>query len=129
MGTNDRALALFARGLMALLFLIAGLRKAIGFAGTVGYFGKLGLPMPEVVVIGSICIEVGGAILLTIGYKPVIVASIMAAFTLGTAFVAHQFWTVSDPQLYSAQLYNFFKNVSIAGGLLMVIVDARRQRR
>jgi putative oxidoreductase len=119
---------MFARGLMALIFLIAGLRKALAFAATVGYFGKLGIPVPEVVVIGSICIEIGGAILLTIGYKPVIVASIMAAFTLGAALIAHQFWTVSDPQAYGAQLNNFLKNVAMVGGFLMVIVAARRVR-
>lgn len=126
---NDRGLAYVARGLIALLFLIAGLRKVLAFGMTVGYFAKLGIPMPEVVVVGAILIEVGGAILLVVGYRPVIVASVMGAFTLGSALIAHQFWAVSDPQAYSAQLNNFLKNVSIVGAFLMVIVDARRSRR
>ena len=128
MTQNDRRLTYVARGLIALLFLIAGLRKLLAFGMTVGYFAKLGIPMPEVVVIGSIGIEIGGAILLVVGYRPVIVAAIMAAFTLGSALIAHQFWAVTDPQAYSAQLNNFLKNVAIVGAFLMVIVDARRSR-
>lgn len=129
MTQNDRGLAYVARGLIALLFLIAGLRKLLAFGMTVGYFAKLGIPMPEVVVVGSILLEIGGSILIVIGYRPVIVASVMAAFTLGSALIAHQFWAVADPQAYSAQLNNFLKNVSIVGAFLMIIVDARRSQR
>ncbi len=128
MASNDRGLAYVARGLIALLFLIAGLRKLLAFGMTVGYFAKLGIPMPEVVVVVSILVEIGGSILIVIGYRPVIVASVMAAFTIGSALIAHQFWAVSDPQIYSAQLNNFLKNVSIVGAFLMIIVDARRSR-
>ena len=129
MTQNDRSLAYVARGLIALLFLVAGVRKVLAFGMTVGYFAKLGIPMPEVVAIGTICIEIGGAILFVIGYRLVVVSAILAAFTLGTALIAHQFWAVADPQAYSAQLNNFLKNVAIVGAFVMVIVDARRSRR
>ena len=125
---NDRGLAFVARALMALIFLIAGVRKVLAFGMTVGYFGKLGIPMPELVVAGSIVIEVGGAILLAIGYRQTIVAAVLAAFTLGAALIAHQFWAVSDPQAYSGQLNNFLKNIAMVGGFLMIIVDGRRAR-
>ncbi len=128
MTRNDRGLAYVARGLIALLFIVAGLRKLLAFGMTVGYFAKLGIPMPEVVVAGSILIELGGSLLLVVGYRPLVVASVMAAFTIGSALIAHRFWIVSDPQVYSAQLNNFLKNVSIVGAFLMVIVDARRSR-
>ena len=129
MTRNDQGLAYVARGLIALLFLIAGVRKLLAFGMTVGYFAKLGIPMPEVVVAGSILIEIGGSILFVLGYRLVIVSTILAAFTIGSALIAHQFWAVTDPQAYSAQLNNFLKNVSIVGAFLMVIVDARRSRR
>ena len=129
MTPNDRGPATIARGLIALLFLVAGVRKVLAFAMTVGYFGKLGIPLPEVVAVGTICIEIGGAILLTIGYRATIVAGVLAAFTLGSGLIAHQFWTVTDPQAYAGQLNNFLKNIAIVGGLLMVIVDSRRARR
>lgn len=129
MTQNDRGIAFVARALLALIFLIAGLRKLLAYAMTVGYFGKLGIPMPEMVVALTILIEIGGAVLLVVGYKQTIVAAVLAAFTLGAALIAHQFWTVTDPQAYSGQLNNFLKNVAMVGGFLMVMVDGRRSRR
>ena len=128
MNRNDRGLALMGRSLIALIFLIAGVRKALAFAMTVGYFGKLGIPMPELMVPLTIIIEIGGAILLVLGYRLVIVATVMALFTLGAALTAHQFWVATDPMVYSAQLNNFLKNIAMIGGFVMVIVDARRGR-
>ncbi len=129
MTQNDRGIAFVARALLALIFLVAGLRKLLAYAMTVGYFGKLGIPMPEMVVALTILIEIGGAVLLVVGYKQTIVAAVLAAFTLGAALIAHQFWTVTDPQAYSGQLNNFLKNVAMVGGFLMVMVDGRRSRR
>ena len=129
MTRNDRTLATIGRGLLALIFLVAGVRKLLAFAMTVGYFGQLGIPLPELVTIGSICIEIGGAVLLTIGYRTTIVAGVLAAFTLGSALIAHRFWAVADPQAYAEQLNNFLKNVAMIGGFVMVIVDGRRSRR
>jgi len=127
--TNDKGLVLTARALMALIFLIAGTRKLLAFAATAGYFAKLGLPAPEVLVAVSIVIEIGGGILLLIGYRQIIVAAVLAVFTIAAALSAHQFWAVSDPQVYAAQLNNFLKNVAMVGGFLMVIAYARRTGR
>jgi putative oxidoreductase len=38
---------LVGRILLAAIFIVAGVRKALGFAMTAGYFTKLGFPAPE----------------------------------------------------------------------------------
>jgi putative oxidoreductase len=129
MGHDDRGLAFAGRLLMAIIFFIAGTGKLLGFAGTVGYFTKLGIPVPEVATVVSIVVELGGSILLLIGYRLVIVAAVMAVFTLLAALTAHQFWNATDPATHMAQMNNFLKNVAMIGGFLMVIVDARRKTR
>ena len=126
MTQEDRGLAFVGRALMALLFVVSGVRKVLGFAGTVGYFSKLGIPLPEAVAAITVVIEIGGGILLLVGWRQAIVAAAMPAFTIGTALIGHRFWAVTDPQAYAAQLNNFLKNLAIAGGLLMVVVDGRR---
>ena len=88
-------------------------------AGTAGYFGKIGLPMPEVLVWLVILVELGGGLLLIIGWKTRLVAWILAAFTVGATIVAHRFWEFDAAQ-YVPQLTNFMKNLAIIGGLLMV---------
>ena len=48
MNPDKRTAYFVARALIALLFLVAGLRKLFGFAGTVAYFAQLSLTFPEI---------------------------------------------------------------------------------
>ncbi|MEK9661234.1 MAG: DoxX family membrane protein, partial [Alphaproteobacteria bacterium] len=54
-------LNLAGRLLLAALFLPAGIGKITGFAGTVGYIGSVGLPLPAVGAVLAIAVEVLGA--------------------------------------------------------------------
>jgi putative oxidoreductase len=117
--TLKNAIPHLARVLMALLFLVAGLRKLTGFSVTVLYFEKLGLPMPEMMTGLVIVLELAGAILLILGWRLKIVASILALYTLSAALLAHRFW-LAEPAQFSNQLNHFLKNITIVGGFLMV---------
>jgi putative oxidoreductase len=119
MNQNNAIILLASRVMLAAVFVVFGIRKLMAVAGTAGYFGKLGLPMPEVLVWVIILIELGGGLLLILGWKTRLVAWILAAFTLCATFVAHRYWEVDGAQ-YVPQLTNFMKNLAIAGGLLMV---------
>jgi putative oxidoreductase len=107
------------RLLMAALFIIFGIRKVLAFGFYAGYFAKLGFPAPEVMVVLAIIVEVGGGLLLAIGWKTRWMAWALAIFTVIATFMAHRYWSV-DAQQYVAQLTNFWKNMTIVGGLLMV---------
>ena len=61
------ALSLIGRVLLASLFLVSGFDKIGGFAGTAGYIGSVGLPLPEVGAAIAILVEVIAPILLIIG--------------------------------------------------------------
>jgi putative oxidoreductase len=110
---------LLARLLLAALFIYAGIGKIGNVAGTAGYFGKLGLPGGEAMVWLVILVEIVGGLLILVGWQTRIVAWIMAAFTVATAAVGHQFWGLEGAQM-NAQLTQFLKNLSIAGGFLML---------
>lgn len=107
------------RVLLASLFVISGVFKIIGFAGTIGYFDSLGIPVPTVAVLVTILVEVGGGLLLMTGRGVKPVALIIALFTVGATLSAHHFWTL-DGAAAQAQLTHFLKNVSIIGALLLV---------
>jgi len=115
----DTRVLLSARLLMAAIFVLSGVRKALAFAGTAGYFAKLGLPMPEAITALVILIEVGGGLALIAGWQLKPVALAMAAFTLATAFIGHAFWAV-PPEQFGAQLNNFMKNVAMVGGFVLL---------
>jgi putative oxidoreductase len=117
---GSRPLVLLAgRILMGAIFLNAGIRKVLGFAGTVGYFTKLGFAAPELFAVLAIVIEVGGSILLIIGWKTRWVAWLLALFVLIAALAAHRFWEFDAAQ-YANQMNHFMKKLAIIGGLLFV---------
>lgn len=112
---NNPVVPLLARILLTLLFFIASYQKLMNVAGTAGYFGKIGLPMPDITVWVVIAIEFFGALLILIGWKTRLVALGMAIFTILTGVFGHKFWV--DP----SQATQFLKNLGIAGGFLMLM--------
>ena len=112
---------LLGRVLLGALFLIAGIRKIMFFAGSVGYFTKLGFPAPEVMTVISILVEVGGGALLVLGWQVRRLSWVMIAFVIVATAMAHRFWEFDAAQ-YGNQLNHFLKNAAIVGGLLYVAV-------
>ena len=82
------------RLLIAALFLISGLGKIAAHALTQGYIASAGLPFPLLAYLIAIVIEVGGGILLILGYQSRIVASVMASFLPSQR---HSLFTVTSP--------------------------------
>src|SRR3954468_15481562 len=117
--TYHPAATLIARLLIAALFIIFGIRKVLAFSFYAGYFAKLGFPAPEVMVVLAIIVELAGGVLLAIGWKTRWMAWALAVFTVIATFMAHRYWEF-DAQQYAAQMTNFWKNMTIVGGLLMV---------
>jgi putative oxidoreductase len=113
-------LALAARILMALLFLPEGINKINGFSGTAGYIAAAGLPLPELGVALAIVVEVGGSLALLVGFQARWVALIMAIFTVATGFFFHKFWATPTDHAMLEHIM-FFKDMAIAGGLLMMV--------
>ncbi|HAL40311.1 MAG TPA: DoxX family protein [Polaromonas sp.] len=113
-------LTLVGRLLLALLFLPAGIMKMGGFAGTVGYIGSKGLPMPELGAVIAIVVEVAGSLALIAGFGTRFAALALSLFTLVATFVFHNFWGVPADQAMVQQLM-FYKNIAVVGGLLVLV--------
>lgn len=116
---NNTKLVTLGRALIALLFIPAGISKIVGFAGTVGYISSVGLPLPTLAAIGAIVVEVGAGLALLAGYRTQVVALVLAAFTLVTAVVFHNFWA-APAEMAQMQQIMFFKNIAVVGGLLIL---------
>lgn len=106
---------LAGRLLLGVLFLFSGIGKITGYAATAGYMSAMGVP-PELLPV-VIVLEVLGALLLFIGWKARVVAFLLAGFSLLSAVTFHA--NFSD----QIQLVMFLKNLSIAGGLLLVVAN------
>jgi putative oxidoreductase len=112
---------LAARILLAQVFIVSGLGKWKAFAGTAAFMGNLGLPATQWLLVLTIALELGGGILLVLGWQARALALAFFVFTFLTAVVVHPFWNVQAPGL-GGQLNNFMKNLAIMGGMLYVVI-------
>ncbi len=125
---NTGIVPLVGRVLIAVIFLLSGFSKVTGPAAAIAYINSAHLPLPSAAFAIAVLVELGGGILLVIGYRTRIVAAILALFAIVTALAFHN--DLAD----QGQFINFFKNVAMAGGLLQVVafgagrlsLDARR---
>lgn len=112
---------LVGRILIALIFVMSGASKIAGFSGTVGYIASKGLPLATLGAVAAIIVELGGGILLVIGWQARLAAAAMFVFTFFAAVFFHDFWAFPADQAQNAMIH-FMKNISMMGGLLYVVV-------
>ena len=110
---------LVGRVLLALIFIISGFGKLTGFAGTVGYIQSAGLPVPQLVAVIAIIVELGGGIMLVIGWKARWAALALFIFSGLTIYYFHDFWTMDGADRLLNQTMAL-KHLSIMGGVLLV---------
>jgi putative oxidoreductase len=113
-------IALVGRILLAILFVTSGFHKLTGFAGTEGYIASKGLPLPELVTVLTILIELGGGLALAFGFLTRWAALGLAIFTVLAGVFFHNYWALPADQVANMQIH-FWKNISIAGGMLMLV--------
>ena len=114
-------MALVARVLLALIFVVSGFGKITGFDGTAAYMAAKGMPMPQVFLVGAIAVEFVGGLLLVVGWKTRWAALAIFAFIIPTTIIFHNPIGVPADQV-QAQMINLMKNVSMMGGMLMLAV-------
>ena len=113
-----RFVALGGRILFALIFLVS----------TVGHFTKAeidmaaahGVPLASIVVPIAGLIALAGGLSVAAGYRARVGAWLLVLFLVPVTLVMHNFWAVQDPAMAQMQQINFFKNLSLIGGALMI---------
>jgi putative oxidoreductase len=121
--TNDinDELILAARLLLATLFLIFGWRKLRDYSGTVSQIVQLGGPMPKLAAAVAIFMELPVAFAVAVGAFARPSALLLVLYTLGTALIAHRYWTIKGEDKIDS-MDSFYKNLSIIGGLLLLYI-------
>ncbi|MBV9076112.1 MAG: DoxX family protein [Methylobacteriaceae bacterium] len=106
--------AAIGRLLLSAIFLLSGVNKLTAAAATQGYIASAGLPFPEIAYWVAVLVEIGGGLLLLVGYQTRLAAAALALFTVAAAFGFHAKFGDQN------QFIHFMKNIAIAGGLLQV---------
>lgn len=105
---------LIARIFLAQIFLLSGIFKIGGYAGTQGYMEAMGVPGMLLPLV--IALEIGGGLALIAGWQTKWVSLALAGFTLVAAVIFHN--NLADQM----QQIMFMKNIAITGGLLLLAI-------
>jgi len=114
-------LILVARVLMMILFVLFGWSKLTGFTGTVSLMVTEGAPLPTVAAVIAVVMEFFVGIAIVLGFYTRPLALLLALYTLAAAMIAHHSWTMLGGERVDNMIH-FYKNVSIAGALLLLSV-------
>jgi putative oxidoreductase len=103
------------RVLLAVLFLLSGIGKLGAYSATGAYMSAFGVPSALLPVV--IATEVLGALAIILGWQARVAGFLLAGFCLLTASIFHH--NLAD----QTQLIHFFKDLAIAGGLLLLVAN------
>ena len=118
-------LLLIGRILFALIFLGSGVAgHLMATAETAGYGRSRGVPNAEMLVRISGVLITAGALGVIFGVAMDLAALGLAAYSLIAAFMVHHFWTDTDDMTRNMEMSLFMKNISMAGGGIIIFVLA-----
>src|ERR1700747_1502238 len=107
--------ALVGRIMLAFIFVMSGIEKISGPAGTMQYMARAGVPhslVPELFVL-SVIVELLGGLMVVFGWHAELVAFIMFLWFIPVTLAFH---------VATGQTIEWMKNLAIMGGLLMIAV-------
>mgnify|MGYP006100537225 FL=1 len=112
-------LDLVGRIFISSIFIFSGINKILNFDSSLQWMEGYGVP--GILLYPTILIEIILPILIIVGYKTKFAATLLFLFCLMTAFIFHNDFSSQE------QLVAFFKNISLAGGLLLFIVNGTKR--
>ena len=107
------------RLLISVLFLLSAYNKIFSIDGTMSWMEGFGIP--GFLLYPTIALEIILPLFIIIGYKARLSAGLLAIFCVVTAFIFH--YDFVDQM----QIISFFKNISLAGGFLFIVVNGTKE--
>jgi len=112
-------LDLIGRIFISSIFLLSGYNKIFNYSGTISWMEGFGIP--GFLLAPTIVLEIILPLLIIIGYKTRLAATLLAIFCVSTATIFHL--DFSD-QMQTIQL---LKNFGLAGGFLFIAVNGPKE--
>jgi len=127
--TLSRPMDVAGRVLLGLYFVIPGLLKVSGFAGTLAYMKLHGVPLAMPLLLLTILLQVGGGLAIIFDRQVRTAAFLLAGLTLLINLFMHDFWNDYPGGNAQHELQNFIKNLGIFAGLLLLASRRPGERR
>ena len=119
---GEDVIVLLGRVALGAIFVKSGLQKLMALSAFAASLAGRGIPESATwAVIGAMVEFVGGIMIIT-GLRARAASLLMILFVIVATGISHRYWEFADAAARRAQESQFFKNLSILGGFLLLYV-------
>jgi putative oxidoreductase len=122
-GRSEDTLLLAGRLALGVIFVKSGLQKLMALGAFAASLAGRGVPQSSFWAVVGATVEFVGGILIVTGLKTRYASLLMILFVIAATGISHRYWEFADAAARRAQESNFFKNLSIIGGFLVLFVS------
>ena len=118
----EDALLLAGRITLGIIFVKSGLQKLMALGPFAASLANRGIPASDTWALIGATVEFVGGILIVTGFRTRAAALLMILFVITATGISHRFWEFADVAARRSQESQFFKNLSMIGGFLLLFV-------
>jgi putative oxidoreductase len=116
-------LTVLSRLLLSTIFFMAAVGNKIPhFSDVAKVMESMGVPAPQLMLVGAIVFLIVGSLSVIVGYKARFGAVLLLTFLVLASYYFHPFWKL-EGQAQQDQMIHFMKNLSMMGAMLFIVAN------
>ena len=119
---REDLILLLGRVALGAIFVKSGLMKLMALSAFAASLAGRGVPQSATWAVIGATVEFVGGIMIVTGFRARPASLLMVLFVIVATGISHRYWEFADAAARRAQESQFFKNLSIIGGLLLLYV-------
>ena len=119
---SEDVILLLGRVALGAIFVKSGLQKLMALSAFAASLASRGVPQSSTWAVIGATVEFVGGIMIVTGFRARPASLLMVLFVIVATGISHRYWEFADAAARRAQESQFFKNLSIIGGLLLLYV-------
>ena len=119
---SDDLILLAGRLALGAIFVKSGFQKLMALSVFASSLAARGVPASSFWAVVGASVEFIGGLLIVTGCKTRYASLLMILFVIVATGISHRFWDFADAAARRSQESQFFKNLSIIGGFLLLYV-------
>ena len=117
---NQDVILLVGRIALGAIFVKSGLQKLLALSAFAASLAGRGVPQSSFWAVVGATVEFVGGILIITGLKARYASLLMILFVIVATGISHRYWDFTEAVARRAQESQFFKNLSIMGGFILL---------
>lgn len=118
---TEEAILLAGRLALGIIFVKSGFQKLFALGAFAASLANRGIPASGTWALIGATVEFVGGLMIITGFRTRAAALLMLMFLVAATGISHRFWDYTDAAMRRSQESQFFKNLSMFGGYLLLL--------